>query len=270
MQASERIYELPVSKLKTSKFNVRKSGALKDINDLTTNIVKIGIKNPLVVHEYRKNNYEVISGQRRYIAARKAGLKTVPCIIRKKIDPIDMIIESLSENLFRSEISMIDKGKAVVALLKRCKEDKNEVAKVLGIHISTVHRYLEADELPADMKQYVSKGMNYSTAQTISKKHPKDEKHRKKFSEAYIQKSKDEKSDFYTAIRESERNASIDDVEKNFKKIKTATTIKIRLPSRENKYVEDLAKEKNIDAKQVILELITIGISMHKSGKVII
>lgn len=197
MEVITKVYELPISKLQTSKFNVRKNGAFKDIADLTTNIGKIGVKSPLIVHEYPKNNYEVVSGQRRYIAARKAGLKTVPCIIRKKMEPIDMIIESLSENLFRSEMTMTDKGKAAAELLKRCNGDHKKVSEILGVHISTVKKYLEANSLSQDMKKYQARGMNYSTARTIYKKHPSDEKQRKALSEAYLKKSSTEKSDLH-------------------------------------------------------------------------
>jgi len=268
MQVSQGVYELPLSKLQTSKFNVRKNGALVDIDDLTTNIAKIGIKNPLVVHEYRKNNYEVVSGQRRYIAARKAGLKTVPCIIRKKMNEIDMIIESLSENLFRSEMTMTDKGKASAELLKRCKGDRKKVSEILGVHISTVQKYLEANSISPDMKKYQTQGMNYSTARTIYKKHPNNEKQRKALAEAYLNKSQREKSDFYTEIIESKENDTIEVVEKKFRKNKGSTTMKIKLPSTQSKYVESLAKEKNVNPQQIIIELIAIGVTMHKSGKV--
>jgi len=268
MEISHRVYELAISKLKMSKFNVRKNEALQDIDDLTTNIAKIGIMNPLVVHEYRKNNYEVVSGQRRYIAARKAGLKTVPCIIRKKMEPIDMIIESLSENLFRSEMTMTDKAKAASELLRRCKGDHKRVSEILGVHMSTVRKYLEADSLPQDMKKYQSRGMNYATVQTIYKKHPDNEGQRKALSEAYLKKSSAEKSNFYTEILESKENDTVEDVEKKFKKNSGSKVIKIRLPSAQNKYVESLAKEKNVNAQQIIIDLIAIGVSMHKSGRV--
>lgn len=72
----------------------------------------------------------------------------------------------------------------------------------------------------------------------------------------------------YTEILESKENDTVEDVEKKFKKNQGSTTMNIRLPSAQSKYIESLAKEKNVKPQQVIIDLIAIGVSIHKSGKV--
>lgn len=270
MRPSAQVYELPLSKIKTSAFNVRKSGAMDGIVDLTSNVAKIGIKNPLVVHEYRRNNYEIISGQRRYIAAKRAGLKTAPCIIRKGADGTDMALESFSENLFRLELNMADKGKAARALLDTCGGDTKALAGMMGVSIATVRKYLDADDLPGDMGEYLSKGMNFSTAKKIYEKYPDDKGHRKDLADAYIRKSWGDKGAYHAAILDSGQGGTVGDVDKIFRVIKGSRTINIRLPSRDSTYVKRLARDKNMKPEHIAAELVAAGIEMHKRGMVMI
>jgi len=264
-----KITDIPISKIKISKFNVRKIGVLDDIEELRDNIKEIGIKSPVSVHEYRKGKYKIISGQRRYIAAKKAGLKEIPCIIRTKVSDIDVIIESFSENIFRSEMTLGDKAKAAFQLLKKCNGDKKEVAKKLGVQPATVDKYLDVYSLPSLLKDYMKKKeMNYATAKTIYKKSKGDERHMKNLAKNYVKKGGQQKTDFYAAIAESNSTDSLDKIEKNYKKISKSKKMHLRLPTAESEYIKKVAKNTGIEAAIVTITLLTVGISMHKMGKV--
>ena len=263
----EKIVELPIHKLNVSKFNVRKNHIYDDIADLIDSIKAIGVKTPLIVREYRPNNYEVITGQRRYIASKKAGLRTVPCIIRKYSDDTDMIIESFSENLFRSDMSIEDKAKAAKLLKKEFNDDIDVVAKKIGVSNVTVYSYLEYEALPKLLKDLMRTAkMNYATAKTIYKKTKNDMKQMEKITNAYIKKSPHEKSDYYIAIKES-KGTNLSDIDATFNKIKKTVKTSIRLPSSDSKYIEKLAKIKKIPQELIIAELISIGIYQIKKGR---
>lgn len=264
-----KIINIPISKINVSKFNVRKIGVLDDIGDLRDNIKEIGIKSPVSVHEYRKGKYNIISGQRRYIAAKKAGLKEIPCIIRTKVSDIDIIIESFSENIFRSEMTLGDKAKAAFQLLKKCNGDKKEVAKKLGVQPTTVDKYLDVYSLPSLLKDHMKKKeMNYSTAKTIYKKSKGDERHMKNLAKSYVKREGQQKTDFYTAISESNSTDSLEEIEKNYKKITKSQKMHLRLPSTHSEYIKKVANDTGIEAEMVAVNFLMVGISMHKMGKV--
>ncbi len=263
----EKVVELPIHKLDVSKFNVRKHHIYDDMADLIDSVKSIGVKTPLIVREYRPNNYEVVTGQRRYIASKKAGLKTVPCIIRKYSDESDMIIESFSENLFRSDMSIEDKAKAAKLLKNKFNGDINAVAKKIGVSNVTIYSYLEYESLPKLLKDLMRTAkMNYSTAKTIYKKTKNDVKQMEKITEAYLKKNIHEKSDYYIAIKES-NGTTVSDIDATFNKIKKTVKTSIRLPSSDSKYIEKLAKQRKIPQELIIAELISIGIYQIKKGR---
>ena len=263
----EEVAQLPLHKLKVSSFNVRKKHIYDDMKDLIDSVSAIGVKTPLIVREYRANNYEVVTGQRRYIASRKAGLKTVPCIIRKYADDADMIIESFSENIFRSDMTISDKANATKILKKKFNGNIKTVAEKIGVSQVTVYKYLEYDAMPELLKKLLrTTKMNYSTAKTIFKKTKNDMKQMEKIVDAYLKKNIHEKSDYYTAIKES-KGTKLKDIDDTYAKIKKTVKTQIRLPSRDSKYIEELAKGKNISQELVIAELISIGIYQIKRGE---
>jgi ParB/RepB/Spo0J family partition protein len=95
------VQNLPISRVKPSKLNVRKE--LGDISELVLSIKSVGVLEPVIARPIGKE-FEVIIGSRRLAAAKKAGLKTVPAIIRKLSDE-EAIVESLTENLQRGDLS---------------------------------------------------------------------------------------------------------------------------------------------------------------------
>ena len=262
----EKVVQLPLHKLKVSALNVRRHHVYDDMRDLIDSIKAIGVKTPLIVNEYRKNNYEVVTGQRRYIASKKAGLRSVPCIIRKYENDADMIIESFSENIFRSDMTIQDKAKAAKVLEKKFDGDIQAVAKKLGVTSVTVYKYLEYDSLPKLLKDLMRNAkMNYATAKTIYRKTRNDVRQMHKIVDAYLKKNPSQKADYYTAIKESTGN-KLKDVDDRYAKIKKTEKTTIRLPSRDSKYIEELAKSRNIPKELVIAELISIGIYQIKKG----
>jgi ParB/RepB/Spo0J family partition protein len=97
-----QVVEIEVDRLFVGKCNVRR--AEPDIGELVESIRNAGIIEPLVVRPAPDGRYEVIVGGRRLRAAREAGLKTVPCIVKELSDD-EAIIESLVENIQRGDLT---------------------------------------------------------------------------------------------------------------------------------------------------------------------
>ena len=262
----EAITSIPINKLSISEFNVRKAGKHQDIDELTSNIAEIGVKSPLIVEKRNDGKFEIVAGQRRYIAAKNASLKTVPCIIRSYESDIDRVIESFSENIFRSDMTLDDKANATKMLMKHFDNDKRQVAKAIGAHTVTVDKYLEIYSLPEILKQAVrTKKMNFETAKTIYKKTKYDQKQMKRLVESYISKNNKEKTDYYAAIKIAK---NVDDIDEEFNKIVTTEKTTLRLPTTDNNFIQKIAKEKKMVPEMVLLNLVMAGIYEYKRGKV--
>lgn len=133
------IFEIPVERLLVGDTNVRRD--IGDISELTASIKDHGVLSPIIV---RPTNglYEIIAGSRRTAAAKAAGLKTVPAIV-KHLDNGDAIVESLVENLQRGDLDIEDEGTAYEKLLEAHGSISN-VAQLVNKTPTYVGRVLDA------------------------------------------------------------------------------------------------------------------------------
>jgi len=150
-----QIMEIPIAKLYIGKSNVR-SGA-GDITDLTKSIEEEGVLQPILVRPV-KEKYEIIVGSRRFSAAKAAGLKSIPAIIREMNDD-EAIIASLTENIQRGDIEPEEEAKAYKTLLKIFGSIR-KVAQKVGVNYSRVARTMEVLELIPELQKRV---LRYAT-----------------------------------------------------------------------------------------------------------
>lgn len=134
-----QVIEIPTDQLFVGKANVRKN--LGDISELTVSIQEHGVLHPVTVRP-ADGRYEVVVGRRRTAAAKAAGLKTIPAII-KKLNDDDAMIESLIENLQRGDLEVEDEGLAYERLLEVYGSLRN-VAQVVGKSYVHVNHVLDA------------------------------------------------------------------------------------------------------------------------------
>jgi len=102
MAETTQILDIPLEKLTVSKFNVRRETG--DISELVESIKAVGILQPLIVRPIG-DKYEIIVGSRRFAAAKKANIKTIPAIVKEMSDD-EAIVESLSENIQRGDLEI--------------------------------------------------------------------------------------------------------------------------------------------------------------------
>ena len=107
--------EINIDEIDVSEFNTRKDleAGTEDtgLNDLSESIKDHGLFSPITVRQ-GKDNFELIAGQRRYLACKLIGMKTIPAMIRTGTDDTDAIIISLIENVHRADMSPLDKANA--------------------------------------------------------------------------------------------------------------------------------------------------------------
>lgn len=97
-----QITEVSIAKLFIGKSNVRKN--VGDISELVDSIRQVGILEPLIVRPVAEDRYEIVVGNRRFNAAKVAGLERIPCLVKEMTDD-EAIIASLTENIQRGDIS---------------------------------------------------------------------------------------------------------------------------------------------------------------------
>ena len=101
------------------------------LNELTASIKEIGILQPPVVRAKANGTYELIMGERRYRAAKAAGLQTIPVIIRQTPDN-ELLREALIENIHRSQLNALEEAAAYSQLLTDFNCTHDELAAKLG------------------------------------------------------------------------------------------------------------------------------------------
>jgi len=150
-----QVMEIPIARLFVGKSNVR--GSAGDITELTKSIEEEGVLQPILVRP-AKDRYEIIIGSRRFSAAKAAGLKAIPAIIREMNDD-EAIVASLTENIQRGDIEPEEEAKAYKTLLKVFGSVR-KVAQKVGVDYSRVARTMEILELVPDLQKRV---LRYAT-----------------------------------------------------------------------------------------------------------
>lgn len=127
------------------------------LQELTTSIREVGILQPPVVRE-KNGRYELIMGERRYRAARLAGLKKIPVIIRETSDN-NLLRDALIENIHRSNLNPLEEGAAYAQLLTDFNCTHEELAEKLGRSRPLISNTIRLLNLPATVQRKVAAGV---------------------------------------------------------------------------------------------------------------
>ena len=166
---------LPLDKIDISISNARKTNIEEGIDELTKSIEEIEVQQPVVVFEKPNKRYELIIGQRRYLACKKIGLKAIPALITTVKDKTDATIKSFIENIHRLDLEYRDKMQVAIELLNKF-GSVNKVSDHIGVSPQTVRNYLGYAGVEEDIKKMVDEGkLSPTTALLIARNVP-DEK----------------------------------------------------------------------------------------------
>lgn len=148
--------EIDVNLIDANKEQPRKQFDEEPLNELAESIKIHGIIQPLIVKE-QNGRYLIIAGERRYRAARMAGLKKVPVVL-KDADEKTLLQMSIVENLQREDLNPIEEAEAMALLMNRFAMTQEQVAEVVGRSRSAVANTLRLLALPEEIRRCVQEG----------------------------------------------------------------------------------------------------------------
>jgi len=128
------------------------------LNELIASIKEIGILQPPVVRQTSPGKYELIMGERRFRAAKAAGLKSIPVIIRQTPDN-ELLREALIENIHRSQLNPLEEGAAYAQLLNDFNCTHEELATKLGRSRPLISNTMRLLNLPPAVQRKVAAGI---------------------------------------------------------------------------------------------------------------
>ena len=146
------INKLSISDLVTNKYQPRKIFDQKNLDDLSNSIKERGIIQPIVVRKSKDQNgkYEIIAGQRRWLAAQNAGLHNVPVVITEA-DDLKSLEFAIVENVQRQDLNPIEEAQGYQRLIDDFLYDQDKVAKFIGKSRSHISNCLRLLSLPKEV-----------------------------------------------------------------------------------------------------------------------
>lgn len=160
-----RFITVPIQKMKPNPKQARKTFNDEEIEELANSITVHGVIQPVLLNEDGKGGYIIIAGERRYRAAKKAGLKELPAIV-KKLDESELMEVSLIENLQRVNLNPVEEAKGIKDLMDKCALTQEQAADRLGKSRPSVANSLRLLNLPPTI-------LNMVLDDKISKGHAK-------------------------------------------------------------------------------------------------
>tara|TARA_B110001452_G_scaffold101787_1_gene84443 strand:- start:4782 stop:5630 length:849 start_codon:yes stop_codon:yes gene_type:complete len=150
------VNKLPISDLVSNKYQPRKLFDKESLEDLSKSIKERGIIQPIIVRKSSDNNskYEIIAGERRWLAAQKAGLHEVPIVITYA-DDLKSLEFAIVENVQRHDLSIIEEAKGYKRLIEDFSYDQEKVSKFIGKSRSHIANLLRLLTLPVDILNFI-------------------------------------------------------------------------------------------------------------------
>ncbi len=151
------IANLPITKIETNPFQPREDFDESALAELSQSILEQGIIQPLTVRKMGYDKYQLISGERRFRAAKLAGILTLPCYIRVANDE-QMLEWALIENIQRENLNAIEIAISYNRLVEECSLTQDELSKRVGKNRTTVTNYMRLLRLPAEVQAALRDG----------------------------------------------------------------------------------------------------------------
>ena len=162
------VTEVNIDDIRSNPYQPRKSFDIESLNELAKSIKEYGVVQPIIVKKSIKG-YELVAGERRTKAAKIAGLKKIPAII-KDFDDQEMMEIALVENIQREDLNPIDEATSISNIIKLRGYTQEEFANKFGKSRSYVTNILGLLKLPDEVKKLVEKrSLSMSHARVISK-----------------------------------------------------------------------------------------------------
>ncbi len=148
--------EVPLGDIERNPYQPRTVFDDEKLSELTTSVKEVGVLQPILLRE-QNDHYELIAGERRWLAARRAGLSSIPAVVRR-IQDIESFEQAIIENLHREDLNPIDEAVAFHRLMDEFSMTQQQVAERVGRSRSAVANSLRLLQLSPDVQRLIMDG----------------------------------------------------------------------------------------------------------------
>ena len=156
---SKNTNKLSISSIVRNKYQPRKIFEKESLNELTNSIKERGIIQPLIVRKSEDQNgmFEIIAGERRWLAAQNAGLHEVPVVVIEA-DNLKSLEFAIVENVQRNDLNPIEEAQGYKRLIDEFNYDQDRVAKFIGKSRAHIANFLRLLSLPSEVTKFIEDG----------------------------------------------------------------------------------------------------------------
>ena len=161
--------KLPLSEISPNKFQPRKNFDEENLEDLKNSIKERGVIQPIIVRKSNEGNskYQIIAGERRWLAARRAGLHDIPVVVTEA-DDLKSLEFAIVENVQRHDLNPLEEAQGYKRLIDEFSYDQEKVSKFIGKSRSYITNSLRLLNLPDDvLKQIEQKKISAGHAKIL-------------------------------------------------------------------------------------------------------
>lgn len=149
---------IPIDQIAPNPYQPRKVFNESSIEELARSVREHGIVQPLVVTRAGDRKYRLIAGERRFRAAQKAGLRSVPAVVKELLQEGDSLQIALIENIQREDLNPMEEAGAYYQLHEEFGLTQEEISRRVGKERSTVANFLRLLKLPDSVKKLLASG----------------------------------------------------------------------------------------------------------------
>lgn len=146
--------EVPISEIEANPFQPRVNFDEEALQDLATSIRELGIIQPITLRKLSDGRFQIIAGERRYRAAKLAGLTSIPSFVREAGDE-SMLEMALVENIQREDLDAIEIALSYQRLIDECNLTQESLSEKVGKKRSTIANYIRLLRLPAVIQKAI-------------------------------------------------------------------------------------------------------------------
>lgn len=149
--------EIPVGEIERSPYQTRTRFDETQLDELAASIAATGVVQPIVVRPLPHGHFQLIAGERRWLASQRAGKETIPAIVRQVSDEQAMEM-TIVENLQRTDLNPMEQARAYERLSREFQLTQEQMAKRTGKDRTSVANSLRLLRLPAEVQEQVESG----------------------------------------------------------------------------------------------------------------
>ena len=155
--STSALRDVPVSSIRPNPYQPRKHFDEESLSSLASSVRELGVLQPLLVREVGDGEYELIAGERRWRAAKRAGLPTVPVVV-KGADDLASLEQAVVENLHRQDLNPLEEAAAYQQLIEDFSMTHDQLATRVGKSRTTITNMLRLFQLPPAIQKLVAEG----------------------------------------------------------------------------------------------------------------